>query len=114
MKPEDFVDDVISSVIEDGLNGYVELLEQDSLSDKADPYWKSAHGLFKNLSGDEQDILVNIMKQVSIDTVSCMFGVLDGSVVLRNGVGTYDLTLNGGNKINGDLQSILLNKICSK
>jgi len=48
------------------------------------------------------------MRQVSIDTVSSIFGVLDGVTLLDQFREDFAVTYDGGPPLNGDLQDIFL------
>ncbi|MEO1019204.1 MAG: hypothetical protein AAFY56_16165 [Pseudomonadota bacterium] len=73
-----------------------------------DEYWESALGLCDSLDEKGRAALLRIMRQVSVDTVANMFGILDGSSSGLVGAGRFTLLDDAGSKLNGELQDIFL------
>lgn len=110
MKPEDFVQKVRQSIIDENMVIYKDLFENTSIEKVNDPYWKEALGFFKDLSDENKRVLFNIMRQTSIDTTSNLFAILDGVAYLEGQKGSLSLISNDEESeiLNGSLQDILL------
>ncbi|PSU16341.1 transposase [Photobacterium kishitanii] len=109
MKPEEFVKKVKQSVIDDNLTIYKDLFKNTDADHVSDLYWKESLTFFKKLSDEEKETMFKIMRQVSVDTVSNIFGILDGISYLEGQSGDFLLTVdNKQEQLNGDLQDIFL------
>lgn len=110
MTVEEFVEKVKRSVVDENIQTYRELFNEMSLSDATDQYWQTALRFFHTLKREEQGVLFQIIRQVSIDTVSNLFGVLDGVSSLDGSFESFKL-IHGDSQINGDLQDIFIELI---
>ncbi len=110
MKPENFVKEVKKSIVEENESLYRDLFENTNASEATDEYWKEALKLFSGLDDNGKEALFKIMRQVSVDTVSNLFGVLDGVSSLDGVDEEFKLSAsdNENEIINGDLQDIFL------
>jgi hypothetical protein len=109
MNDEQFVKKVRQSIIDENSKIYKELFDSNEQDQVSDPYWQEALSLYKNLSAGEKETLLRIMRQVSVDTISNIFALLDGASYLEGQDGLFRLTMeNKQEKINGDLQDIFL------
>ncbi|WP_257456316.1 hypothetical protein [Archangium lipolyticum] len=109
MTPQDFVNQVRASIIDENVATYRTLLETTPIKSASDPYWRSLIGLNERLSEGERKILYDVMRQVAVDAVSSLFAVIDGSV--RMDGQTEDVELVGAKsrqRLNGSLQDLLL------
>jgi len=92
---EEFVRSVYTSIIEGNLTAYKGLFDRDN-SENTIEYWKSARSLYSGLDESQKEILFRIIKQVMIDTVSNIFGVIDGVRGLDdNNDWNFMLSING-------------------
>ncbi len=108
MTPELLAAGLMKPVVEEGAATYRRLFA-DTHPDKAsDPYWKRALVLFGQLSPAQRLVFFEILQQVSIDTVSGVLGVIDGSSYLANRTEDLVLTTAEGRKLSGDLQDLFL------
>lgn len=107
MDDERFVGLARSEIVDGNLGLYQRLFEETPLSETTDDYFREALGLFERLSGEERDVFFKILRQVSVDTVSSLFAVLDGVSSLQGQIDDFDLSYQG-KKINGDLQDLFL------
>lgn len=48
-------------------------------------YWKNAINLYSTFDNNQKEIFINILKQTIVDTISGVFGILDGSSTLLGG-----------------------------
>jgi hypothetical protein len=84
---------------------YQGIFESDP--DKAtDPYWKEALSFHAELTRDQRAVLLRIMRQVSVDTISNVLGLIDGSSVMEGYRGTFILHYDG--QVLSDLQDAFL------
>jgi hypothetical protein len=111
MTPENFVDGVLKTVISESVDSYQELFADPG--EVTDPYWKRALALYETLSSAQRKVLFEIVRQVKVDALSEIFGILDGSSQLNNKFHDFELFYTGGKsrvKLNGDLQDLLLER----
>lgn len=109
MEPLDFVNGVRKSVIEDNLTTYKEIFEKTSQDQASDPYWKDALALFSSLDEKQKTTLYKIIRQVQVDNISTMFGILDGTSYVDSRATDLKLTLDdSGQVLNGELQDLFL------
>lgn len=107
MKPEIFVRKIKKSIVDENLSIYRDLFCSTELEQAQDPYWQDALALFENLTSNERDVLFKIMRQVSVDTVSSFFSILDGISVLDEQEGEFSLLISG-KELSGSLQDDFL------
>lgn len=111
MNPEYFVEKVRQGIVEENDLIYRDLFANTDATEASDEYWKNALELFNSLDSRGKETLFKIMRQVSVDTVSNLFGVLDGSTSLDGVDEEFRLTIDDENgSLNGDLQDIFLEK----
>lgn len=117
-----FVESVYRTIVEEGKSTYKSLYEDTKISEKTIEYWKNAVTLYRSLNAEQQTIFMNILEQTMIDTVSGVFGVLDGSGTLSGGEFECDVKINGASTEEG-LQDAFLafvenrakeEKLCAK
>lgn len=110
MTPEQFTKQVRKVVVEDNNSIYQELFDTTDINTVTDEYWKEAQGLYNKLTKDERKVLLKMMKQVSLDTTSNIFGIIDGSSPLDESDVEFQLTTSEGDELSGDLQDFLLDE----
>ncbi|MCT4777440.1 MULTISPECIES: transposase [Exiguobacterium] len=77
-KIEQFVKDVYATVVQDALSGYKDMyVEEVSLSD-TDLYSHAIH-MYQQMNPEQQKLMMHIIEVVMVDTVSHVFGLIDGS-----------------------------------
>ncbi len=109
MRPEDFVKKIIQSVINKNNETYRSLFDETKLNEVNEEYWINALHFYNSLSHENKEVLLSIIKQITVDTVSNIFGIIDGSSSLDGKFEDFTLLYNNnGQKLNGDLQDILL------
>jgi len=83
VKTEEFVKDVYATVVQDALSGYKDMYEEEvSLSD-IDLYSQAIH-MYQQMDPEQQRLMMHIVEVVMVDTVSHVFGVIDGSSPLND------------------------------
>ena len=108
MKPEDFIQELRRVVIEENNSIYRDLFHNTDINDVTDGYWLNAINLFLKLNNEEREVLFEIMRQASVDTLSNTLSVLDGLSDINNGKNEFKLLVDNKVTINGDLQDIFL------
>lgn len=104
---QDFVRAVHNELITIHCNGYRKLLEETAPGDATDPYWQRALRFYAMLDEAGKQALLSIIRQTMVDTVSSLFGLLDGNRQLREVSGELSLGISG-ERIDGDLQDKFL------
>lgn len=109
MTPESFVSHVRLSIVEQNTATYRHMFESLSQETAPDPLWKRALALYRSLSEPERSVLVELMRQASVDTVSNLFGILDGSTSLTGSRAEFVLLSKPDNQLlSGNLQDLFL------
>ncbi len=109
MTPEQFVSGMRSAIVEANAVIYMNLLESMTVRTAKDSYWKRVLALYASLSEADRVVLFEIMRQSTVDALSNVFGILDGSSSLGNKQENFTLTSEDDNqKLNGSLQDIFL------
>ncbi len=110
MKPEDFVKKIRQSVLDENVAIYRDLFDSTEVDKASDEYWKKALRFYGSLDKSGQEILFKIMRQVSVDTISNLLGVLDGVSSLEDTDVQLKLIVNNDMQevLSGDLQDIFL------
>ncbi|MEE6450219.1 transposase [Gottfriedia acidiceleris] len=109
MNNEEFVKNIYQSVVKDGLSEYEDLFVNTETKDVTDNYWKDALKFFEELTEDNKKMLFKIIEQIQVDTVSTVFGILDGVVSISDDDFEIEMKINGEEELlNGDLQDSFL------
>ncbi|MRX72852.1 transposase [Bacillus lacus] len=104
---EIFIKSLYESIVKENLELYRELYETTKIGPKTDEYWKAAIGLCNSLTAENKDILIRIIEQTMIDTISNMLGIIDGSSTLKDCSLEPRLLLNS-KYTEGELQDLFL------
>ena len=109
MTPQNFITQVHSVVVQQNLSIYKDLFESTTPDSANDPYWNRALALHHSLNDADRIVLYEIMRQVTVDTVSNLFGILDGVSALGGPHEDFMLTSQPDKqKLNGNLQDLFL------
>jgi hypothetical protein len=109
MTPEEFSRKIYDVVVEENMAIYRRTFLHTKPSEAADPYYKRVLTLFNEVSPAQKDCLFEIMRQVTVDTVSSVLGVIDGSSLIDSNAPTFEL-MCGVEHLEGDLQMYFLNE----
>ena len=109
MTAEDFVQSIIKEVLNANQSIYKNILQETSLDDVSDLYWKDLLDFYNKISNNQKELLLKVIRQVTVDTLSNFFGILDGVTLIEDQGGDFDL-IYSGTKLNGELQDIFLEK----
>jgi hypothetical protein len=110
MTPEDFVDCIREEVLRANLASYDGLLAK-APEKVRDPIWHRIVVAYAPMTDEQKQAMRTLVRQVLVDTISNLFGILDGSSILDRYRDEFSLTYGPApDKLNGDLQSSFLAK----
>lgn len=92
MDTREFVQKIYEEVVNGGDNGYRELFNSTKIERVTDPYFKAVLPFYASLSNDQKEILFSIMRQVAIDSLSDLFGILDGVSTIDDEVTEFSVS----------------------
>lgn len=104
---EKFIEKLYKAIIKDGIDEYKDLLGNTNLEDATDKYWEKSLDLYKSLTADNREKMLKFAELVMIDTISNIFGVLDGSTSLPEESFECKVSING-NSTENELQDTFL------
>lgn len=109
---EVFVKAIYRTIIEGNLASYKEMYEERLDHAKLgkseiDVYWKKQDEFYNKLNSEQKEVLMLMMKQTMIDTISHVFGIIDGSSGLVDAEVEPTLLLDSIDS-EGDLQDLFL------
>ena len=102
-----FVKSLYESIVKENIDLYKNLYETTSIGHKTTEYWKQAISFYECLSEENKVILMKLIEQTIIDTISNMLGVIDGSSTLKDCSLEPKLLLDN-NDTDGELQDCFL------
>lgn len=108
MNSEEFSSALMTQIIDQNMKSYMDMFNNSRAEKSTIAYGIRALTLFHSLRPEQQEVLFEIIRQTSVDTVSSILAVLDGVSPLAGAFEDYTLTYDGGGKLNGDLQSLFL------
>lgn len=108
MTSDEFVAGLMHSTVEENVIIYRQLFEETK--DASDPYWKRALVLYNQLPSEQKSIFFEIIRQVCVDTVSNVLGIIDGVNPLDGATEAFTLTYGSTQTLSGDLQNLFLIK----
>jgi hypothetical protein len=107
--PDEFVSQIRKSVIEENLSLYKDLFASTDVKEARDPHWVRVSGLYSSLNNDDRRVLLDLIRQVMVDTISNVFAILDGVSQLEGQQGEFRLSASSqAEELNGELQDRLL------
>jgi hypothetical protein len=107
MTPQDFASQLNAAVVEENMATYRSLFINTRIEQASDPYWKRALSLFHELSPEQREILLEIVRQVAVDATANVLGVIDGVCRLQSTHSKFELTCES-EELSGDLQGLFL------
>jgi hypothetical protein len=112
MTPDRFVKDVVTTIVDGGVTSYKGTFAERG--EVTDAYWRRVLDLYRSLPRRQKRVMLDIMRQVEVDTLSHVFGILDGSSQLGGRFQDFELFHRGRRgartRLDGDLQDLFLNK----
>lgn len=82
-KIEQFVKEVYATVVQDALSDYKDMYEQEVSISDTELYSQAIH-MYQQMDAEQQKLMMHIIEVVMVDTVSHVFGVIDGSSPLND------------------------------
>lgn len=109
MTPQRFAKAVMRTVVDDGVTSYKNIFAHPGTV--TEPYWVRVLALYRSLPRSQRKVVLDIMRQVQVDTVSHLFGILDGSTGLDGRAMDLELTARARKRrvrLDGGLQDLFL------
>lgn len=109
MTNEEFVKDLVTSVLEENIILYKKFLsgEQGKKSE-----WSKIADILRCSGPDGEICFVAIIRSVIIDSISSVLGIIDGSSQIENQFRDFDLIdIDSKMKINGYLQELFFQNV---
>lgn len=104
---EKLIKNLYASIVEDNNQTYRKLFNELEIEDDFIDYWKNALILYKSFDENEREVFFSIINTVIVDTVSTVFGILDGAIGMVEGTCDFTVTANGTH-VEGELQDSFL------
>lgn len=101
------VKNLYASIVTDGYETYKKLFNELEIEEDFIDYWKNALTLYKSFDQEEQKVFFSILNTVMVDTVSTVFGILDGAVSMVEGQCAFTVTADNMH-VEGELQDEFL------
>ena len=107
MTADEFIQGIITEVV-DGNSAFYESTFRDTRPEQAsDPHWRAALAMFASLPESQRPAFFAVLRQVAVDSVSNVFGILDGSSTLGPHSEEFRLSTSTGERLT-DLQDSFL------
>lgn len=98
---------IYDTIIEDGSDIYKNLFDTTIVTSRTTKYWKTALNLYHSLDESEKEVFLSVIKQIMVDSVSSVLGILDGTSTLNGGNLEFRVLINGKCS-NNELQNSFL------
>ncbi len=110
MTPQEFVSCIRREVLEESLKMYRQSLERSASTPTGrDTYWPEMTEFYQSLNEEQRPQFMDGIRQVLVDTLSNVFGILDGSTLLEKHRDYFHLTYGDEpQELNGELQDLFL------
>jgi len=102
-----FVKKIYESIIVQNSEINKDIFQNTDMNTVKNAYWVNALKFYKELSEENKDTLFMIIKQIQVDTISNLFGVIDGVVTFSEDVNNFNFSINN-EEIHGELQDLFL------
>lgn len=106
MNEKKLVKELKKLIIDENVNYYKDLLENYDEKEATDEYWSELLPFYRGLALENQALVIKLIKQTAIDTVSNVLGVVDGVVDFPMEVKFINVNNNG--VFEDDLQDLFL------
>ena len=107
---EKFTKDIYKNLISSGTERYRHMYESMSQQMNCDGDWGDIKKFYDSLTIQQRNVFFSVIEQTMIDTISGIFGVLDGSSNLNGNVYECDVIVNGID-MDHDLQDYFLSYV---
>ena len=106
MTDKEFINAIRSEVVDEYTQSFKEILADNTI-EATDPYWKKLILFYDDLDFQQRDVLLSVVRQVMVDTLSNILGIIDGGCILNDFRGDFELSMDG-QSLAGDLKDLLL------
>jgi hypothetical protein len=100
----EFVSSLRASAVDGYLSSYARALTNGVAERNADSFVQ----LFASVTGEQKEAILRAVRQVAIDAISQVLGVIDGTSSIPGVPNGMELKLPSGERLDGDLQSEFL------
>ena len=104
---EKFAKSLYESIVKENLDLYKEDFEDTETDSYTEEYWIKAIEFYNSLTDKHRDILMKIIEQTMVDTISNVLGIIDGHVTQADDSIKPKLYLNSKDT-EGELQDSFL------
>lgn len=105
MQAAEFVESLKVKIVDKSIDEYKQMFDKSGSA--TDPVWKAMLVMYNSFSDEEKKAFLTFIRLVKANTLSALFGVLDGSSFLSDHKETFVLTSESdGETLNGSLQDI--------
>lgn len=104
---EKFAKSLYESIVKENLDLYKEDFEDTEIDSYTEEYWIKALEFYSSLTDTHKDILMKIIEQTMVDTISNVLGIIDGHVTQADDSIEPKLYLNSKDT-DGELQDSFL------
>lgn len=111
MRPEDLASQLYAVIVQGNTKLYSEILQNTERKDASDQYWRLALQFYDSLGEEQRRVLISVMRQVTIDAISSMLAIVDGTTPLEAPFGTAHIMITSeasGTRLSGHLQDLFL------
>lgn len=92
---EEFIKRIYNTIVIENIEIYKNQFETSIQSDNIGDYTRKCLEMYAMLSEEQKQLMLEILKNVIIDTTSNVFGILDGSSTLNGGDMDIKVEING-------------------
>ena len=111
MTPQQLIACIRAEVLDQNMADYQSMLCENSLSGPKSQYWKQMAMFNMSLNDEQRRQFEFAIRQVMVDTISNMLGILDGTSILEKYREEFSLKYGDDEKeLNGDLQDFFLSE----
>ena len=108
---ETFVKSLYGLIVKENLERYKDLYETAVVDSKTDAYYKEALNLYNSISEEKRVVIIKIIEQTMVDTISSMLGIIDGSIPLDDDDSFEPKLFLNSMDTEGELQDLFLEHI---
>ncbi|RAZ73476.1 transposase [Planococcus halotolerans] len=108
---EMFAKSLYDLIVRENLEDYKNLYKTAVVDAKTDPYYKDALNLYNSLPEDKRKILLKIIEQTMVDTISSILGIIDGSIPVNEKDSVEPKLFLNSMDTEGELQDLFLEHV---
>lgn len=94
--------------VKEGLEIYQGIYETPESDEVTDPHYKKALNFYNRISEEDKVVLMKIIEQTMVDTISSMLSIIDGSTPLDDDDSVEPKLLLNSMDTEGELQDLFL------